>query len=35
MAAVLSWEARTDAIGAGVLNTHPPSYQFLIVGGNP
>jgi len=31
MAAVLSWEARTDAIADGV--TKEPDYQFMIVGG--
>ena len=33
MAAVLSWEARTDAIAAGVLNTKPPGYQMFVYGG--
>lgn len=33
MAAVLSWEARTDAIAAGVLHAHPPQFQMLVVGG--
>lgn len=32
MAAVLSWEARTDAIAAGAL-TSEPQFQMLIVGG--
>ncbi len=32
MAAVLSWEARTDAIASGVL-TSQPQYQMLVVGG--
>lgn len=31
MAAVLSWEARTDAIAAGA--GKPPSYQLLVLGG--
>jgi phage terminase large subunit-like protein len=31
MAAVLSWEARTDAIAAGALKA--PSYQLLVLGG--
>lgn len=33
MAAVLSWEARTDALAAGVLSAKPPQYQMLILGG--
>jgi phage terminase large subunit-like protein len=33
MAAVLSWEARTDAIAAGVLDTPAPQYQFMVFGG--
>lgn len=33
MAAVLSWEARTDAIAAGALTAKPPSYQMLVLGG--
>jgi hypothetical protein len=33
MAGVLSWEARTDAIAAGVLSQKAPEYQLLFVGG--
>jgi hypothetical protein len=33
MAAVLSWEARTDAIAAGVLNVREPGYQMIVLGG--
>jgi hypothetical protein len=32
MAAVLSWEARTDAIAAGALNVKPPAFQMLVLG---
>lgn len=32
MASVLSWEARTDAIAAGVLSKAEPQFQMLIVG---
>lgn len=32
MAAVLSWEARTDAIAAGVLQTPEPEYQLFFTG---
>jgi phage terminase large subunit-like protein len=32
MAAVLSWEARTDAIAAGVLHAPEPTYQMFIMG---
>lgn len=32
MAAVLAWEARTDAIAAGVLHVKPPAYQMIILG---
>jgi phage terminase large subunit-like protein len=34
MAAVLAWEARTDAIAAGVLD-HEPQYQAIILSGRP
>jgi len=33
MAAVLSWEARTDAIAAGVLSEKEPQFQMMIMGG--
>jgi hypothetical protein len=33
MAGVLSWEARTDAIAAGVLTQKAPEYQLIFVGG--
>ena len=34
MASVLSWEARTDALAAGVLAaTKVPNYQIYIMGG--
>lgn len=33
MAAVLSWEARTDAIAAGVLKVEEPQFQVFFVGG--
>lgn len=33
MASVLSWEARTDAVKAGVLDAPVPEYQVLVYGG--
>lgn len=33
MAAILSWEARRDAIAAGVLTAKSPEFQMLILGG--
>ncbi len=32
MASVLSWEARTDAIAAGVLDQPKPQYQMIVIG---
>jgi hypothetical protein len=32
MASVLSWEARTDAIAAGVLDQPVPQYQMIVLG---
>lgn len=32
MASVLSWEARTDAIAAGVLDKPTPQYQMIVLG---
>ena len=32
MAAVLSWEARTDALAAGVLTEKPPTYRMWVLG---
>lgn len=33
MAAVLSWEARTDAVASGILAQQDPQYQMLFLGG--
>lgn len=34
MAAVLSWEARNDAVASGVLDKPAPRYQMLVYGGH-